>query len=97
MSRRENHYLDSRGIGFWMKLYPFVKLKNGADSFGGVGLMVKALASATVAEQTQCGHDRLFSLFEIYEIELAKNHCVLNLRGISGDAVALNNVGRVVG
>ena len=71
-----------------MKLYPFVKFENRADSFGGIRLVVETFASTTVAEQAQGGHDRLFSFFLPYEIEFAKNHCVLNFRGISDDAVA---------
>ena len=91
---RENHHLDARcGIGLWIKLYPFVKLEDRADSFGGVWLMVETFASTTVAKQTQGRHDRLFSLFEVYEIEFAKNHCILNLCDISDDTIVVNDVG----
>ena len=93
---RENHHLDTRcSIGLWIKLYPFVKLEDRADSFGDVWLMVETFASTTVSKQTQGGHDRLFSLFEVYEIEFAKNHCILNLCGISDDTIVVDDVGEV--
>ena len=48
--------------------------------------MVEISASAAVAEQAQCGHYRLFSLFEVREIQLAKNHSILDLCGINGSS-----------
>jgi hypothetical protein len=66
-----------------MELYPFIKLKNGADSVGGAWFVVETLAPASVAKQAQSSHHRLFSLFEVYEIEFAKNQRILGLRDSS--------------
>ena len=90
----ENHYFDARPCtGFWMKLYPFVKFENRPDSFGGKRFVVEAFGSTAVAEQTQGGHHRLFTLFEVDEIEFAKSHCILNLQGIGNDAGVRGIVG----
>ena len=80
-----------------MEFYPFVKFENRADSIGGKWLAVESLASATVAEQAQGGHYRLFSLFEVDEIEFAKDHCVFSLRDVGCSVVAVDVVNGVVG
>ena len=65
-----------------MEFYPFVKFENRADSVGGLRFIVERLGSAAVPEQTQRGHNRLCPFFEVYEIEFAKNHWILDLHGV---------------